>query len=355
MKVLVTSAGGKTGMHVVTQLCQRGVAVRALLRREDQRAVLLRQCGAEVVICNQYSVTVMREALSDITHAYLCLPTASNGLYFANVFAAAASGCNQLKHVVQLSQWLSCEDHPSLFTRETWLAEQLLQSLDATSTVVDTGWFAENYFMVLEPAVQLGMLPMPLGDGDQKKDVGASSEDIAAVVVACLLDANLHAGKRYRPTGPALISPNDVAAAIGSAAKVKVAYQDMPEAMFLKAMYALKPPMFSPAAVSQLNIYMEEYRRGIFAVGGPTTVVADVGGKQPESIEAMAERLVKTRPEAQKGLGNKLIALKNFMKIVVTPKPNMDKVQQTLNQVVVSDAPFAQDSEHWKSAHLNRV
>ena len=38
-----------------------------------------------------------------------------------------------------------------------------------TVTVNNVGWFAENYFWVLEPAAQLGILPLPLGDGDVKE------------------------------------------------------------------------------------------------------------------------------------------------------------------------------------------
>ncbi len=101
-----------------------------------------------------------------------------------------------------LSQWLACEDHPSVFSRELWLGERILESLPSTHTIVNPGWFADNYFMVLEPAVQLGILPMPLGDGATKADVPPSTDDIAAVVVGSLMNPADHAGKRYRPTGP---------------------------------------------------------------------------------------------------------------------------------------------------------
>lgn len=351
-KILVTSAGGKTGMHVVTQLRQQGIPVRALLRREDDRANVLREKGAEVVICNQYSVDEMRAAMQGIDRAYQCIPTAPNGLYFCNVFAAAAKGSN-LKHVVMLSQWLACENHPSLFTREVWLGEQLLKQLDASHTIIDVGWFADNYFMVLEPAVQLGLLPMPLGSGHIKTDVPPSTRDIAAVVVGALLNPSIHASKRYRPTGPALVSPDDVATAIGNAAGVSVKYDNISEAMFLKALFALKPPMFSEAAVTQLKLYVEEYRSGTFAIGGPTNVVERVGGKKPDSIDEIAEDMVATRPEAKRNFANKLIALKNFAKIVLTPKPDIPHLVKILNQVQIQDGEFAIDNRTWLSLHRN--
>ena len=59
-------------------------------------------------------------------------------------------------------------------TREVWQNEEILKLLpDTTLTVNNVGWFAENYFWVLEPIAQLGILPMPLGDGNVKKKCAA--------------------------------------------------------------------------------------------------------------------------------------------------------------------------------------
>ena len=52
--------------------------------------------------------------------------TASNGLHFGAVFAIAAREAG-LEHVVSLSQWLAHPDHPSLFTREVWLNDEIIK------------------------------------------------------------------------------------------------------------------------------------------------------------------------------------------------------------------------------------
>lgn len=214
-KILITSAAGKTGLPTALQLLDKGYPVRAFVRRDDTRTKRLRDAGAEIFIGDQYALNDMRQAMAGVQRAYLCAPTAPNGLHFGAVFAVAAAEA-QLEHVVTLSQWLADHNHPSVATREVWLNDELVRLLPDTShTVNNVGWFADNYFMVLEPAAQLGVLPMPLGDGDVKKNAPPSNEDIAAVNVAALIDPASHAGKVYRPTGPELLSPNEIAAVMG--------------------------------------------------------------------------------------------------------------------------------------------
>ncbi|MCP5084008.1 MAG: NmrA family NAD(P)-binding protein [Alphaproteobacteria bacterium] len=296
--ILITSAGGKTGLQTALQLLQNGYAVRAFLRRNDQRATRLKEAGAEIFIGDQYSVRDMRQAMAGVQRAYHCAPTAPNGLHFGAVFAAAAFEAG-IEHVVSLSQWLSQPEHPSQFTREVWLNDTMLEMLpDASVTTVNVGWFADNYFMVLEPAAQLGLLPMPLGDGAEKKNAPPSNEDIAAVAAGALMDPAAHAGKVYRPTGPKLLSPNEIAETLGKVMGRTVRYQDISEAMFQKALSAVPPPNYSDAMLTQLTFYVEEYRRGTFAVNAPTDAVEQVAGRPAEDFETIARRVVAERPDA---------------------------------------------------------
>ena len=83
--------------------------------------------------------------------------------------------------------------------------------------------------------------------------------------------------------------------------------------------------LFSPAAATQLRLYVEEYRRGTFAVGGPTDAVEAVGGRPPETFETIARRVVAERPEAVRSWRNRAAAVANFARIAATrtacPKP----------------------------------
>lgn len=350
-KILVTSSAGKTGLPVALQLLERDVPVRAFVRRDDHRAETLRRAGADVFVGNQYDVTDLREAMQGVQRAYQCAPTAPNGLHFNAAFTVAAAEA-KLEHVVNLGQWLTSANHPSLFTREVYLSDALNRLLpDTTVTSVDPGWFADNYLMVLDAAAHLGMFTMPLGPGDEKKNAPPSNEDIASVVVAALLDPQTHAGKFYRPTGPELLSPNEIAAAMGRALGRTVRYRDISERMMTKALRANPPSSYSEAAVSQLAIYANEYRRGAFAVNAPTQDVAVVGGREPEPFEDIVRRHVAAHPDLQPSFGRRLAALVGFLKISATPALDLAKVQRDRDYVQIHKPQFSQDAEAWVRTH----
>ncbi|WP_369333639.1 NmrA family NAD(P)-binding protein [Ciceribacter ferrooxidans] len=233
----------------VFQLLEKGYPVRAFVRRRDQRADALAKAGAEIFEGDQYALNDMRRAMTGVQRAYERAPITPSGLHFNAVFAAAAYEA-ELEHVVTLGQWLSAANHPSLFTREVYLSDILIRMSPRTSvTSVNPGWFADNYLMVLDMAAHLGLFTMPLGDGDTKKNAPPSNEDIASVAAAALIDPQTHAGKTYRPTGPELLSPNEIASAMGRAMGRKVKYMDIPERRMVKALKALPPSNYSEAAL----------------------------------------------------------------------------------------------------------
>jgi NAD(P)H dehydrogenase (quinone) len=270
-------------------------------------------------------------------------------LHFGAVFAIAAREA-KLEHVVMLSQWTADSDHPSFVTREIWMNEHLLKQLpDTTLTTINVGWFAENYFMgVLDTVSQLGILPMPLGDGDVKKNAPPSNNDIAATVVAALVDPEAHAGNVYRPTGPELLSPNEIAGIMGRVLGRKVRYQDIPESMMLKALISQG---LSKTMVTQLAIYADEYRRGTFAVNAPNSVVGDLTGREAEDFETITRRVVAARPDTVRTLGNKMRAVWNFLKIPFVFGTNPDAIASGRDHVLLKSPTFDRDSQSWIDTH----
>ena len=348
-KILVTSAAGNTGIPATLQLLDYGFPVRAFVRSYDHRAKRLEDAGAEIFVGDLYSVADMRRAMSGVRRAYHCSPTQTNGLHFGAVFAIAAQEA-KLEHVVMLTQWTAEANHPSVVTRETWMNEQLLKHLpNTTLTVINVGWFAENYFMgVLETVAQLGIWPMPLGDGDVKKNAPPSNNDIAAAAVAALVDPSTHAGNTYRPTGPELLSPSEMAAIMGKVLGRKAKYQNIPEWMMMKALISRG---FPPSMVAQLAIYAEEYRRGTFAINAPNNVVRDLTGQEAEDFETITRRVVAERPEALQTFGNKLNAIRNFLTIPFTFGTNPEEIERRAEHVLLKSPTFDRDSQSWVETH----
>lgn len=350
-KILVTSASGKTGLHTALQLRQGDFPVRAFVRKRDYRSERLERAGVEVFVGNQYVLADMRAAMSGVQRAYHCAPTAPNGLHFSAVFTAAAYEA-KLEHVVTLSQWLSSAHHPSFFTREVYLSDLLISMRREMSvTTVNPGWFADNYLMVLDMAAHLGMFTMPLGAGDTKKNAAPSNEDIARVVTAALIDPATHAGQTYRPTGPELLSPNEIAAAMGRALGRSVRYMDISERMLVKALKALPPSNYSVAAVTQLALYAEEYRRGTFAVNAPTSDVLRIGGCKPQRFEEIVRETVRARPDLARSPSRSLWAMANFAKILATRPFDLQRAEDARDHVRLEGPKFSQDDTEWSSAH----
>jgi NAD(P)H dehydrogenase (quinone) len=348
-KILITSASGNTGIPTTLQLLEKGYPVRAFVRSDDHRAKRLRDAGAEIFVGNQFSLTDMRKAMDGVQRAYHCAPSAPNVLTFGTVFAIAAQEA-KLEHVVLITQWTAESNHPSVVSRELWMNEQIMRQLpDTTLTVNNTGWFAENYFMgTLGTVAQLGILPMPLGDGDLKLNAPASNDDIAAVTVAALIDPETHAGKTYRPTGPELLSANQIAAIMGKVLGRKVKYQDSSKAMLLKA---LKAQGFEEMMPTQLAMYTDEYKSGTFAVHAPNNVFKAVTGKEPEDFETFTRRVVAARPEAVQTFSNKLRAIGGLMKIIVTPKIDADEIERRRDHIRLTSPTLVRDSQAWRENH----
>lgn len=348
-RVLVTSAAGRTGIPTTLGLLEKGFRVRAFVRRSDARSKRLQEAGAEVFVGDQYAYRDMSKALEDVQRAYVCPPPGPHTAHFAAVFVTAAQEA-RLEHVVTLSQWLSAYDHIAITTREAWLLDRLIAGLpDTTHTINDVGFFADNYFGGLAAAAQLGMLTMPLGPPELKGNAPPSNEDIAAIAVASLADPATHAGRRYRPTGPKLMSNAEIAEAIGKALGRKVSYSHAPEWMFLRA---LRADGTSPAMITQFRLYCHEYQRGTFAIHAPTDAVAEVTGREPESFDAIAQRVVRDNPEAVRSTRNWLAAVAGILRILITPTPNVQAIEAAGGHPRLDHGAYAPSTEDWARLHI---
>ena len=161
--ILVTGASGKTGGAVVSQLRERGWPVRALVHRMDARAERLRAQGVEVVAADLFDPEQLLDAMRGTARAYYCPPWHPYMIQSAAAFAVAAQEA-KLEAMVDLSQWLASPSHPSLATRQSWLVDRMFGALPGLAhTIVNPGFFADNYLRLIGFAAQLGMFPMPIG------------------------------------------------------------------------------------------------------------------------------------------------------------------------------------------------
>jgi NAD(P)H dehydrogenase (quinone) len=345
-KMLVTGATGKTGAATIRQLLAMGYPVRALVRQADRRSECLGKAGAEVVIGSLEDITELRAAMTGVQRAYFCPPLEPGTLRRAALFTAAAQE-SRLEVVVALSQWVADASHPAMHAREKWLSEEMFRWAPGLGVViVNPGFFADNYMAALEPMAHFGLMGLPLGEG---LNAPPSNEDIARVIVGALANPEPHVGKSYRPTGPKLLAPEEIAAAIGSALGRKVKYRDVPIKLFLKVAKSLG---ISEFVIEELYWFLMDYQRNAFGLGAPTEAVLEVSGVAPETFEQTARRYVAASGFANRTMRSHLVAICNLVAGLLTTAPVPASIARRLHLPTLNHPALAAESITWRASHL---
>ncbi len=342
--IAVTGATGSTGSQVVAQLRQQDWPVRALVRQIDARSQQLHQLGAQVVVADLFEPDQLDTALRGTQRAYYCPPTHPHMLDSATAFAVAAQEAG-LEALVVLSQWLASASHPSILTRQHFLADRMFAAVSGIAHVtVNPGYFAHNYLQTIDIAAQLGILPNPIGES---RNAPPSNADIAAVVVGALTDPARHDGRTYHPTGPALLDASEMTAIIGRVLGRTVHPKSVPPFIFTKAMRASGYDAFMTA---QTRTYLTEHRRGTFAHGGPTDHVEQVTGRPAETFETTSREYAQL-PAARRTPAQLARVLGNLTRTAVTPgggRARPDRDQAGAGPV---PARLAIDDPEWLATH----
>jgi len=357
-KILVTAANGHIGFPAAKELLSLGFDVRALVRNpKNQSAVELKRLGAEIFVGDQDDIGDMRRALIGIKRVFYNAPMGRNPLFKTVAFIIAAEEA-KIEHVVYLTQWLASENHPSIHTREQWLADEMVKLHKTVQyTFINPGLFAFMYFFTNDVVSQLGMLPTPV-KGAASSNVGLnappSEEDQGRVAAHILKDPAKHAGKRYRPTGPELISIQDVAKIFGKILGKKVKVNEISKNMFLQSLKVLGVPDYD---IANVHYYMDELGKNSFGYGKTvTTVVKDITGRDPENFETIARRAFANSPGMSPSFSNKLGAIKNLMKIMLAKTPNTEQIEKTGQYPrFMNGMKYVQDNPNWIEKHQELI
>ena len=205
--ILVTGAGGAIGgigRNVTATLLAKGYTVRALVRKEDDRADELRRLGAEVVVGDLTDLASMHRAIEGCARVYFGMSVSAAYLEATVNFAAVARH-HGVEAIVNMSQMTVTEmsitettDSPQ--HKLHWLAEQVLQWSGLPVVTVRPTAFLESFFLTLGAAGvrDNDELALPLGNS---KTSPISAVDVANAVSVILEDPAPHIGKIYNLTG----------------------------------------------------------------------------------------------------------------------------------------------------------
>ncbi len=279
-RFLISGAGGQhgaTGNHVVRQLLDRKLPVRAFVFRADERSERLEALGAEIVVGDIKDIETVRRAMRGITRAYFVYPMSDGLLDAITVFAAAAKEAG-VDFIVNMSNITSREDFPSQAGRRYWLGERIFDWTGIGVTHLRPTLFLENWLAFAEAVRGQSILPLAYGQG---KSAPVCAEDVARVIVNILEDPGPHRGKTYVPTGSRSVTMTEMAAIFGRVLGKPIKYVDAPLDQWARA---LTQAQRTPYTIEYLLKVAEAHQRGELDV--QTDVVQQIGGAPPKSLEA---------------------------------------------------------------------
>jgi NAD(P)H dehydrogenase (quinone) len=232
--ILVTGAAGQlgaVGRTVTGLLLDRGLRVRALVRREDDRSAALRAAGAEVVLGDLLDPADVCRVVSGCRRVYFGM-SVSAGYLQATVTMAAVAREVGLDALVNMSQMTVSEMSPQNTTpspqqRQHWLSEQTLAWSGLPVVTIRPTVFLEGFFLPLTgPSVRdRDRIELPFGRG---KTNPVAAADVAQVIAAVLAAPEPHVGRIYELTGPRSQDLDGIAREYSEALHREVTYADIP-------------------------------------------------------------------------------------------------------------------------------
>jgi uncharacterized protein YbjT (DUF2867 family) len=246
--ILVTGAAGAVGgigPNVVAMLIAKGHKVRALVRREDERAESLRQLGAEVVMGDLTDLQALHRAIEGCKRIYFGMSISPSYLE-ATVNVAAVARHHGVEAIVNMSQMTVTEmgihdttDSPQ--HKLHWLAEQVLAWSGLPVVTVRPTAFIEGFFLRLAAngVCESDELLLPLGNA---KTSPIAAFDVARVVATILDDPAPHIGRIYNLTGPESADIEHYARAFSEALGRTIRYRNVPVAPWSEKLRELGVP-----------------------------------------------------------------------------------------------------------------
>jgi uncharacterized protein YbjT (DUF2867 family) len=230
--ILVTGAAGQlgaVGRTVTGLLLERGIGVRAMVRRDDDRAAALRAMGAEVVVGDLLEPADVHRVLDGCRRFYFGMSVSATFLEATITMAAVARelGVDALVNMSQMtvSQMSIHETTPSHQQRQHWLGEQAMAWSGLPVVTIRPTMFLETLLPLAAAAVRdRGRIELPFGRG---KTSPVAAADVSRVIATVLADPGAHLGRVYELTGPRSQDMDEVAREFAAALRREITYVDV--------------------------------------------------------------------------------------------------------------------------------
>jgi len=261
-------------------LRSKGLPVRALVRREDDRSKALSNFGAEIVVGDMTNLPDLHKAINGCSRIYFGIGVSDSYLEVALNTIAVAKHYN-VEVFVNISQMTvsQMDINKSTESRQQkfhWLVEQALNWSGLPVVHLRSTIFLENPFFT--QFAKSDEIRLPFGQG---RTSPIASIDVARVAVEILCFPQKHIGKVYELTGPKSQDMYAIAKEFSKARHREIRYVDIPQEEFEKTY--LKTANFPAHVENHLSTIAKLHHENRF--DRFSNDVEKVTGEKPISIE----------------------------------------------------------------------
>lgn len=270
MHIAISGATGQLGRLAVAALKARSAPIIALARDPARAADLAVEtrafdyAHADAAALEGVDILVLISS-SDFNDRA--------GQHRKAIAAGKAAGIGRIVY----TSILKGDAQPMILAQDHIATEAALRESGIPVTILRNGWYTENFTGALGAAIEHGAMIGAAGNG---RISSAARKDYAEAIVVTALDAS-HAGQTYELAGDTAHTGADLAAAVARASGKPMAYVNLSQAEYAKALMGFGLPegfamalADSDARAADGALY-DESRTLSRLIGRPTTPISE--------------------------------------------------------------------------------
>lgn len=284
--ILVTGAAGKTGRAVIRALTEKGVAVRAYVRRGSQVEAIQAAGAVAAAIGDLQDTAALQQAMQGVHALYHICPNMHPDEVAIGRQVITAAQAADLQHFVYHSVL-----HPQTATMpHHWNKLQVEEALFESRlpfTILQPTAYMQNILAGWEKIRREGryVVPYPAETRIALVDVG----DVATVAACILTEPETHQGATYELVGTPPLTQNDVASQLAAALGQPVTVEVLTHVEWERSARAGGLGDYAVDTLIKMFRYYEK-----FGLVGNPNLLNWLLGRSPTSLSTFIQRVIAT-------------------------------------------------------------